>query len=87
MTSWLSARGCKFLCADRLCKVRLCATKELALCLDLILGRRIWCVVRADLLSSMELALWLCAQEQMNVRRLKTNKEEEEVGGRSPTLG
>jgi hypothetical protein len=33
------------------------------------------------------LALWLCAQEQMNVRRLKTNKEEEEVGGRSPTLG
>jgi hypothetical protein len=22
-----------------------------------------------------------------NVRRLKTNKEEEEVGGRSPTLG
>jgi hypothetical protein len=40
-----------------------------------------------DLLSSAELALWLCAQEQMNVRRLKTNKEEEEVGGRSPTLG
>jgi hypothetical protein len=29
--------------ADRLCKVGLCATKELALCLDLILGRRIWC--------------------------------------------
>jgi hypothetical protein len=31
--------------------------------------------------------LWLCAQEQMNVRRLNTNREEEEVGGRSPTLG
>jgi hypothetical protein len=30
-------------------------------------------------------ALWLCAQEQMDVRRLKTNKEEE-VGGHSPTL-
>jgi hypothetical protein len=33
------------------------------------------------------LAMWLCAHDQMNVRRLKTNKEEEEVGGRSPTLG
>jgi hypothetical protein len=43
--------------------------------------------LRTDLLSSAELALWICAQEHMNVRRLKTNKEEEEVGGRSPTLG
>jgi hypothetical protein len=43
--------------------------------------------VRTDLLSFVELALWLCAQEQRDVRSLKTNKEEEEVGGRSPTLG
>jgi hypothetical protein len=33
------------------------------------------------------LALWLYSQEKMNVRRLKTNKEEDEVGGSSPTLG
>jgi hypothetical protein len=31
--------------------------------------------------------MWICAQEKMNVRILKTNKEEEEVGGHSPTLG
>jgi hypothetical protein len=31
--------------------------------------------------------VWLCAQELMNVRILKTNKEEGEVGGCSPTLG
>jgi hypothetical protein len=33
------------------------------------------------------LDLWLFAQEHMNVRRLKTNREEEVVGERSPTLG
>jgi hypothetical protein len=33
------------------------------------------------------LDLWLCAQEQMNVIILNTNKEEEEVGEHSPTLG
>jgi hypothetical protein len=33
------------------------------------------------------LVLWLYAQEKKNLRRLKTNKEEEEVGGRSLTLG
>jgi hypothetical protein len=43
--------------------------------------------VHADLLSFVELALWLCAQKHRNVRGLKTNKEEEEVGGCSPTLG
>jgi hypothetical protein len=34
--------------------------------------------------------VWLCGfvhRRRLNVRRLKTNKEEEEVGGRSPTLG
>jgi hypothetical protein len=43
--------------------------------------------VRAYLMSFVELYRWLCAQEQRNVRGLKANKEEEEVGGRSPTLG
>jgi hypothetical protein len=62
---------------DRLCK---------ALCPDLIRGRRIWRGARRSPVL-VELALWLCAQEQRNVRSLKTNKEEEEVGGRSPTLG
>jgi hypothetical protein len=33
------------------------------------------------------LALCICAQERLNLRILKTNKEEEEVGGHSPTLG
>jgi hypothetical protein len=33
------------------------------------------------------LALWLCPQDQKNVGSLKTNKEEEEVGGCSPTQG
>jgi hypothetical protein len=33
--------------------------------------------VRADLLSFVELAPWLCAQEQKNVRSLQTDKEEE----------
>jgi hypothetical protein len=49
---------------------------------------------KEDLVHSMQISyplrsldLWLCAQEQKNVRILKTNKEEEEVGGRSPTLG
>jgi hypothetical protein len=66
--------------------VRLCAIKELALCLDLILRKvdlvccvQITCPVRS----------WLCglctgAEE---CKSLKTNKEEEEVGGCSPTLG
>jgi hypothetical protein len=31
--------------------------------------------------------MWLYAQEWINVIILKTNKEEEEVGGHSPTLG
>jgi hypothetical protein len=32
--------------------------------------------------------MWICAQEQMNVRISKTIKEEEEeFGGRIPTLG
>jgi hypothetical protein len=77
---WLSARDCKLLCVIWLCKVRLCAIEELALCLDLILGKvdlvhcaQITCPVRI-------LALWLCAHERRNVRRLKANKEEEEVG-------
>jgi hypothetical protein len=43
--------------------------------------------VRTDLLSFVELAMCLCAQEKRNVRILKTSKEEEEVGGCSPTLG
>ena len=50
---------------------------------DLARSAQISCPLRS-------LSLWLCAQEQMNVIRLKTNKEEEEeeeVGGRSPTLG
>jgi hypothetical protein len=45
-------------------------------------------VLCTDDLSSVKLGLWIYAQEQENVRRLKeTNKEEEEVGGHSPTLG
>jgi hypothetical protein len=63
----LSASDCK----------SLCASKELAPCLDLVLGKvdlvhcvEITCPVRS-------LALWLCAQEQRNVRSLQTNKEEE----------
>jgi hypothetical protein len=40
-----------------------------------------------DILSLTELALCLYVEEKMNVRRLNTNKEEEEVGGCSPTLG
>jgi hypothetical protein len=46
---WLSARVCNFLYVDRLCKVRLRASKELALCLALVLGRRIWCASRRSL--------------------------------------
>jgi hypothetical protein len=49
--------------------------------------KRLCAQVHTDLLSFVDLALWLCAQEQRNVRGLKTNKEEEEVGGRNPTLG
>jgi hypothetical protein len=30
----------------------------------------------ADLLFSAEFGLWICAQERLNVRILKTNKEE-----------
>jgi hypothetical protein len=68
--------------------VRICAIKELALFLDLILRKvdlvhyvQITCLVRG-------LALWLCAQEQDACKKLQTNKEgEEEFGGRSPTLG
>jgi hypothetical protein len=44
-------------------------------------------VQRADLLSSAEFGYVALCTEKMNVRRLKTNKEQEEVGGRSPTLG
>jgi hypothetical protein len=43
--------------------------------------------VHADLLSLMELALWLCAQEQRNVRSLKINKEEEELVDVAPHWG
>jgi hypothetical protein len=67
----------------------LCAIEHVckALCLDLILGKvdlvrsvYITCPVRS-------LALWLSAQEKTNVEiEKKTNKEEESVGGRSPTL-
>jgi hypothetical protein len=63
----LSASDCK----------RLFASKELALFLDLVLGKvdllhcaQITCPMRS-------MALWLCAQEQRNVRSLHTNKEEE----------
>jgi hypothetical protein len=67
--------------------VRLCAIKELALCLDLIL-RKVDLVHCAQITCPLRSwALWLCAQEKKNVRRSKTNKEEEEVGGCSPTLG
>jgi hypothetical protein len=43
--------------------------------------------VCTDLLSFVELALWLCAQEQRNVRSLKTNKEEEELVDVAPHWG
>ena len=67
--------------------VRLCAIKELALFLDLIL-RKVDLVSGAHITCPLQSwALWLCAHEQKNVRSLKTNKEEEEVGGCSPTLG
>jgi hypothetical protein len=61
----------------RLCK---------ALCLDLIRegGSSEVC---SDILSFVELALWLCAQEQRNVTSLKTNKEEEEVVDVAPHWG
>jgi hypothetical protein len=70
----LSASDCKRLCVDRLCKV---------MCLDLI-----W--RKVDLVHYAQITClgrsWLCGL--VPVRRLKeTNKEEEEVGGRSPTLG
>jgi hypothetical protein len=56
----LSASDCK----------RLCAIQELALCLDLIRGRRIWRGVhRSPVLCGV--ALWLCAQEQRNVRKIE----------------
>jgi hypothetical protein len=55
--------------------VRLCAIKELALCLDLILRKvdlvhcvQITCPVRS-------LALWLCAQEKMHVRDCRLIKK------------
>jgi hypothetical protein len=60
MTSWLSARSCKFLYVDRLCKVRLCATEELALCLDLILGRRIWHAAHRSLVLNRIGSMALC---------------------------
>jgi hypothetical protein len=67
--------------------VRICTIKELALCLDLIL-RKVDLVHGAQITCPLQSwALWICAQEKMNVRRSKTNKEEEEVGGHSPTLG
>jgi hypothetical protein len=64
----LSASSYGFLSAtNRVCKA-LCLIEELALCLDLILGKvdlglsaQITCLVRS-------LALWLSAQEKMNVR-------------------
>jgi hypothetical protein len=72
----LSARDCKLLCANRLCRVWLCATKKLAMCLDLVLGK-VDLVCCAQITCPMQsLALWLCAQEKMNVRSLNTNKEE-----------
>jgi hypothetical protein len=40
-----------------------------------------------DLLSLMKLALWLCAQEQRNVRSLKINKEDEELVDVAPHWG
>jgi hypothetical protein len=57
----------------RLCK-RLCASRELALCLDLILGKEdlVGCVQISCPLQSC--SLWLCAQELRNVEILKTNK-------------
>jgi hypothetical protein len=66
--------------------VRICANKELALCLDLILGRRIWQVVhRSPVLYGVG-SVALCTVVDGCKRLKKTNKEEE-VGGCSPTLG
>ena len=75
------------LCAIWLCKVRLCVIEELALCLDLFTGKLD--IVRCGQITYLVwiLDMCLCAQERRNVIILKTNKEEEEVGGHSPTLG
>jgi hypothetical protein len=67
--------------------VRLCAIKELALCLEMILGKVDLVCCSQITYPVRSLALWLCAQKKVNVRILETNKEEEEVGGNSPTLG
>jgi hypothetical protein len=73
----LSASNCKRLCENRLCK---------ALCLDLI-GEGGSGKVCVDLMSFAKLALWLCAQENKNVERLKTNKEEKELVDVAPHWG
>jgi hypothetical protein len=43
--------------------------------------------VCSDLLSLVELALWICAQEKRNVRSSKINKEEEELVDIAPHWG
>jgi hypothetical protein len=76
------------ICAKGLCKVRICANKELALCLDLFWEGG-YGAQGADLLSSTDFgSMALCTGEDGCKILKKTNKEEEEeVGGCSPTLG
>jgi hypothetical protein len=51
------------LCVDKLCKVRLYASKELALCHDLIFGRRIWHIAHRSLFLNRFVSMSLCTRE------------------------